>query len=320
MKYFMVFLAVVGFCGCGDEVAELHLYDLAFAPPVGIEVTEVPPEIQTLLWGDAEALLREVIDFRHPVAPVTDEQIRFALEWMIPRICLIEAQKAYYKKYINAGGVAIIGHSSVDNTLFLMARDVVFQMTAKRPEFRELLSPANGHYQVLVDWHDKLREIPEFDAYEEAYPLPHCGTSNISGWHNTYCVSVVYPPDFRNRRHSGVQGMIMETFVHEFAHAIHLWGINALDKDFQDRLQVAYARAIELGTWEGQYAETNEREYWAEGVVMWFYHITDTPELHPYFGEQLQTFPTHEAFAEHDPLLFELLSEWFHPVSFLGRY
>ena len=56
-------------------------------------------------------------------------------------------------------------------------------------------------------------------------------------------------------------------------------------------------------------AEKNKDEYWAEGVHTWFYDI----------GPDRQ-FPTYADFATHDPLLDELLDEWFAKDSFQGEY
>ena len=77
-------------------------------------------------------------------------------------------------------------------------------------------------------------------------------------------------------------------------------GITLDTLDFHKRLEKAYKQAITLGTWKGRYAETNEKEYWAEGVRMWYYDIGPGGE-----------FETHADFAARDPLLAEILDEWF---------
>lgn len=57
------------------------------------------------------------------------------------------------------------------------------------------------------------------------------------------------------------------------------------------------------------YIMNNPSEYWAEGVKYWYYR-----DLYE------ERSATQEAFAKHDPLLYALLSEWFHEGSFDGRY
>lgn len=279
MKYFMIFVfALLCLFGCGEERMEGVLHDLA--PPAQDAVTavrEVPPEIQELLWGDRDALLAE-------------------------------AQRAYYTKYIDAGGVAIIGNSLVDDEIFLFARDIVLEMTSKRPEIREKLSPSAGHYQIIVNGRfEDVDDIPEviLDSIHQSKERSHCSGSA------DYCVSKLfghpYPPG------GGPYPRMMATFVHEFAHAIER-AIITLDPTFEERLTEAYETAVENGTWAGLYAETNVREYWAEGVSMWFYNTGDAAQPR----SDTPTFASYAMFAEHDPRLSELLKEWFHEGSFSG--
>src|SRR6266850_958614 len=54
--------------------------------------------------------------------------------------------------------------------------------------------------------------------------------------------------------------------VHEFGHTFHEMGLNSIDRGFDQKLQEAYAAAKKKGLWKGHYAQTNHKEYWAEGV------------------------------------------------------
>jgi len=58
--------------------------------------------------------------------------------------------------------------------------------------------------------------------------------------------------------------------LHEFAHSIHLRGMNAVDAGFDDRVKAAYDAAKAAGLWRGTYASTNPAEYFAEGAQSWF--------------------------------------------------
>lgn len=295
-RKFLILLWILGFAlyGCGNETLDNTLYSLLPAPEA-----EVPPEIQDMLWSDNAELRAH--------------------------------QQAYYTRYIDAGGIAIIGSRLVDDEILMMARDVVLEMTAKRPELRESLSAATGHYQILVNGRfEDVDDIPEYRLH------PVLKSQEKSSCQADYCVSEYYdhpyPPG--NSRSNRVSG-ILEVFVHEFAHAIHgvikgqpQWAVDwfdwdprltTLDPTFDERLQQAYENAVELGIWSeyfGGYMETNHHEYWAVGVEMWFYHITDTP--HP--SRANITFRSYAEFAERDPLLVVLLQEWFREASFLGKY
>ena len=58
--------------------------------------------------------------------------------------------------------------------------------------------------------------------------------------------------------------------IHEFAHSVHLNGLDTVDPGFDGRLQAAFEAAIEKGLWIGLYASSNRLEYFAEGVTAWF--------------------------------------------------
>lgn len=275
---------------CLFGCSEAHFIDLLYAPEAeqwGV-VGAVPPEIQEILWSGSDELLRA-------------------------------AQEAHYTRYIDAGGIAIIGSRFVDDEIFRMARDIVLEMTSKRPELREALSPQMGHYQILINGRfEELQNIPEYADIEGKEPTPGRCVLPL------YCYSMYWdhpysPGNSRETRFTG----ILEVFVHEFAHAIHVaigvhrgLGKKPLDPGFDDRLLQAYENAVALGIWSGEYTETNYQEYWAEGVQAWYYLVTDSP--HPIRKDQ--AFETYAAFAERDPLLVALLQEWFHETSFWGRY
>ena len=58
--------------------------------------------------------------------------------------------------------------------------------------------------------------------------------------------------------------------LHEFAHSVHLRGMNAVDPGFDQRVRQAYDAARAAGLWRGTYASTNPAEYFAEGAQSWF--------------------------------------------------
>ena len=58
--------------------------------------------------------------------------------------------------------------------------------------------------------------------------------------------------------------------IHEFAHAIHLMGLNTIDNTFDTKLRLVYESAMKKGLWKGKYAAGNKQEYWAEAVQSWF--------------------------------------------------
>jgi hypothetical protein len=92
--------------------------------------------------------------------------------------------------------------------------------------------------------------------------------------------------------------------IHEFAHNIHLRGMNNVDPTFDARLKKAYGEAVKAGLWKGKYAATNHHEYFAEGVQSWFDNnrFDDHDHNHVHLRSQL---------IEYDPGLAAMCREVF---------
>ena len=291
IKSFLVFFRFL-LCasGCGDEGIENTLQSLSAPSASVVTITGVPIEVQEMIWINREEYISRLL-FNLEQAQ-HDEELKPVADHLLESICVRDRQSRYYTKYIDAGGIAIMGNSVVMDQVFLDARDIVLKMTAKRPELQEQLSPANRHRQILLagEYGASTMEIPE---HYKRHRITFHSYLSVGG--ATYAASIVFPGQ-------------MDTFVHEFAHSIH-HAIYDLEPNIEDRFIKAYEQAIALGTWKDRYAETNLLEYWAEGVWMWHYHIGTGRE-----------FETKAAFAARDPLLAALLSEWFHEASFYGVF
>ncbi len=194
-----------------------------------------------------------------------------------------EAQETYYTRYINAGGVIILGSDDVTESEFRIARGIILSMTSKRPVLRERLNyqrempnfPGQHFRMVIIPENETLADIPEWIGYSSSF-VPHgiCGS---------FCAS---PTKWE-----------WGGFVHEFGHAID-YAIYETNSNFRSRIQLLYETAMAAGKYEGTYAATNALEYWAEGVKHWF--------LPWHFQEN----GTRQDLINYDPELYELLAEW----------
>ena len=339
VRFFLFLVLCLGVSGCAEEHMEMVFFGGGEAGEAGVgsTITGVPEALQFLFWGDRDALVQELLDW-----PESYEALGIAFgygnlsgaearkEWLLDQICLIDRQRAYYTEYIDAGGVAVIGHYQVDDAHFYNVRDLILIMTSKRPEVRERLTP---YYEIApagsttnVRYPSKFRMVlfqsdPGFPTMPE-YPNGHGNAGSCGAW----CVAMVTPP-----LHFVLNYPVV---VHEFAHAMHYAindfhiagnpipdGINKLDPTFQPRLEAAYAEALANAVewpapfdkyFKGEYALTNVREYWAEGVRVWFEYM---PLVYPKGdikeGERLYL----DSFFAKDPLLYALLDEWFPLLS-----
>ena len=79
------------------------------------------------------------------------------------------------------------------------------------------------------------------------------------------------------------------------------FGLNTIDPTFNNRLKAAYDAAMAQGLWQGTYASSDRREYWAEGTMGWF---------HPKGWGSFSNFgTTRSALKAYDPPLAALLAE-----------
>ncbi|MYB01494.1 hypothetical protein F4X90_17740 [Candidatus Poribacteria bacterium] len=278
------------FTACGEERIQGILDDV-FVPPAEVQ-TELPPEV----W--------EAVKIHAPRSAFGGSIFKDAklLEDFTTEL------KAYYNRYIDAGGIAIIGNESVADKYFLRCHKAVMVLTSKHPYLRDYLHPP--FYMVIYPSNAGedyfLHMPPEIVKKHEQPNSPHffragwCGASYIvDDYVSGYCYASLTKPT----THASPS---IRTFVHEFAHQLHT-AIFLYDPEFNVKLKKAYTTAIEAGTWEGTYAEENSHEYWAEGVEFWYLHI-GALDWHRYY--RIFALESYEELAAHDPLLFELLDEW----------
>ena len=280
--------------GCGEEHLQSVLYDVGSGPVV-VE-TELPP----VVWDTLKVVRERNLQTLQLVSGNPNAAGMIAEE--TARVAELKAwQEAYYDRFVDAGGIAIVGNSGIGDAHYIRAGQIVLSMTAKRPEVRERLSVGNGFYMVLVGGEDTTGwgyppEVRHTAIRIGYVPPPGCSQDSRGG----YCQGWVLEHRV---------GRVFDNFVHEFAHAMDYSIITRLDPDFYDQVKQAYETALVSGAWAGLYAEAAPGEYWAEGTVVWFYDIGPG-----------RLFETYAALAEHDPLLFDLLDAWFPRVSFAGRY
>jgi hypothetical protein len=105
---------------------------------------------------------------------------------------------------------------------------------------------------------------------------------------------------FWNGGRKGVHECI---FVHEFAHTMHLVGMQTIDKPWFNRTRAAYTSAMAAGKWNNSYSAVNYKEYWAEGVQAYFSCARSSMPAHT--KQQLELY---------DPTLAGLIAELYPDV------
>ena len=201
----------------------------------------------------------------------------------------------FYQQWIDVEGFPVLASEKVSPYALKEAAWLIRQMIGHRPDVIEVLVQQRvrfvviGHTEILTDIPEYSDHLPDFLSYR----FRGLGGSGLSG-HPAVSSSE------ENLLHYSGEGLY-NVFIHEFAHVIHRFGLNMIDPTFDDQLQIAYNAAMEKGLWQGTYASSERREYWAEATQTWFYpHGTSSFYR---FGN------TRQALKAYDPNLAALLAE-----------
>ena len=209
----------------------------------------------------------------------------------------------FYKKYIDAKGLAILGSDKVSNAALQEAAEIVDAMLGTRDDIRRALIRNRVRVAVMAPA-ELTTDIPEHsdltpkDYWDKrarglgatlARPASSCAEENLLN----------LPGDHYARE---------SIAIHEFAHTIHILGLNSIDSNFDRRLRTAFQHAREKGLWLNTYAGSNHAEYWAEAVQSYF----DANDAN---NPQHNDIDTREKLAAYDAEIFALVGEVFAKTS-----
>ena len=205
----------------------------------------------------------------------------------------------FYKKHVSAGGLPVLSSAKVSDQALLEARHLIDRMLANRQDVRRALVRNKVRFAVMAPT-ELTTDVPEHsDLTPKAYwdrrarglgptsarPAVSCGEENLLNL-------------------PGDRYAAENILVHEFAHAIHLMGLNSVDAKFDKRLREVFARSTGKGLWKKTYAATNHAEYWAEGVQSYF-------DCNAANNHDHNDVDTRAKLAKYDPELFRLIDETF---------
>ena len=238
----------------------------------------------TLLTGTVSTpYTNQAINISEPVPPPST--IREAFELSL-----------FYQQWVDVEGLPVVASEKVNPYALKEAAWLIWQMIGHRPEILHVLVQKRvrfvviGHTEITTDIPEYSDQGPDFLVYW----LRGLGGGGLSGH-----IAVSSPEE--NLLHYPGGGGLYNVMLHEFAHAIHRFGLNTVDPAFDNQLQIAYAAAIEKGLWQGTYASSDRGEYWAEATQAWFY-----PKGWHSFNNYGNT---RQALKEYDPGLAALLAE-----------
>ena len=211
----------------------------------------------------------------------------------------------FYQKYLDAGGIPVVGSDQAPDSALFRAAAIADQMLAFRPDLRSTMAATGTRIAVIAN-SERLTQIPEYSRLYEQFPGTDWDYRAGAGLGATTFIPVTStresnllckPEDpYRNS----------DVLVHEFGHSILNLGIRLQPdgQEFVARLQSAYDRSTGSGLWRHTYAGSNIEEYWAEGVQSWF-NLNGPPSL------DQNDVNTRSELLEYDPGLSLLLREVF---------
>ena len=237
--YFLILLLLCCGLKCNTDVARVVLPELTDTPETTDNVTEPPTAVaetdvilpptgvDTSLLDEMQAILAVDGEVH---SPIPDDV--YDLLWGHYTKAGSAAPRDYYTKYIDAGGIAIVGGDLTEEKLLQAARHVVLIMTSKLPGLREALSidtPGLDNLRFRLVVYDAFA----YDAADITELQTQQGAAFLGGHY-------IWPRAVAPMR-TNPDGRVL---VHEMSHAIHgaLVQHPHLFPDFDRRLRNEYER------------------------------------------------------------------------------
>ena len=215
----------------------------------------------------------------------------------------------FYKKYVNVNGIHLMSSWRVPDSCLVQAYKTLYAMTSCLPhEVLDSMVAHNVRVAVMARY-EGTTDIPEHAYLRDDTTLNwDCRARGLEGTMElplTTCAEeniLAYQID---------QYHAEDILIHEFAHTIHLVGINLVDPSIDQKLQRLMDKAVAEGKYQNTYALENFIEYWAEGVQDWFNVNAEMPlpdGKHNWVN-------TREDLKRYDPRLYRLISKYFPAID-----
>lgn len=178
------------------------------------------------------------------------------------------AVSGFFKKYVDCGGVAVRSSSAVADDALRQGCEKIRLMLQDIPAVRNTLV-GRGAELHIIGRNEQTSDLPEFQQQRGVVYVDNRGRLTTidartrgKGGLLSSCgeENILHLPGDR-------YGDGYDTCIHEFAHAIMGFGIDAAQRR---QINDQYAKSMSAGLWRNAYAATNAQEYWAE-LSMWYF-------------------------------------------------
>lgn len=220
----------------------------------------------------------------------------------------------FYKKYINADGIIIVGSDKVSDAALIAARKTVLYVLSKRPDVHKAMLQHHPRISIMAI-SEKASDLPEFGPREDG----QWGLGQRPG-DPTALVSE------KGVCYEGNRSYIANFLLHEFVHMIHNLAIKTDYPGVAADIYAAYANAVRNGSFIPPQKEVLEGispsrgygvdEYLTHSVNAWYDLDESLPGIWMDFkiGEWGPRSGTTKELKERDPAIYEIIGRFF-PAS-----
>ena len=210
-------------------------------PPVEPEMPELPELPELSLAAEMDAIMASEGQVHSPIPDAIYEQL-----WGNWTKAGSLAPRKFYKKFIDADGIAIVGSDNVDDAFFQMARHIVLVMTSRVPGVREALSAdqIGGIGGSNVPFRLVLTNRIERDVVNMPENFGLKSDSTIAIWLGSWNGSLARADVYLWGNDENIAGH--KTIIHEMTHAIHTAIITRnLVPNLYQRLETSFETEME---------------------------------------------------------------------------
>ncbi len=218
----------------------------------------------------------------------------------------------FYSKYLDVGGLPLLGSSQVRDAAFPVACDILVHMLSKRPDV--LAALIDNHIRVgIMAQSEVTTDMPEHADLYEAFPGTDWDT-RARGLGATIARPLSSVGEENLLGLPGDPYAAENILVHEFGHTFFDTGAAFLGDGAARAVELSalYNAALAAGTFDNTYAAGNESEYWAEGLQS-FYDVN--AEAVPADGIH-NAINTREELRAADPGLSDFIEVYFAADSY----
>lgn len=171
-----------------------------------------------------------------------------------------DAARAFYKKYLDVGGLPVVAAAEVADSALQRTQTIVTHMLAGRPDVAQAMA-TSGMYLIIIGKEQVYTDMPEY----RNHPNPAFQNERVRGTGGK-------PTSFGEEN---LLSLPLDRYddesigVHEFCHTID-GELRALDSNWNSRRNAVFESARQKGLYLNAYAGSNAGEYWAEICQSYF--------------------------------------------------